>query len=117
MKSKTFYTMSTNLTKKDIVKYVQEHTALAQKDVRDVVQHTLDAIAAALKDGRDVELRNFGVFEHQIRKSRIGRNPNKPETDVIIPERRVIKFKMGKDMKAAISKMDTTSSKSQPLAA
>ena len=46
-------------------------------------------IMRALAEGRNVELRNFGVLEVQRRKSRIGRNPNKPETDVPIPERAV----------------------------
>ena len=48
----------------------------------------------------------IGVFEVQVRKSRIGRNPNKPETDVVIPKRAVIKFKAGKDLKAQLSVMD-----------
>jgi len=39
----------------------------------------------ALAAGRNVELRNFGVLEVQVRKARVGRNPNKPETEVIIP--------------------------------
>jgi hypothetical protein len=46
------------------------------------------------------------VFEVQIRKARIGRNPNKPETDVIIPTRAVVKFKSGKVLKAQIKQLD-----------
>ncbi len=42
----------------------------------------------------------------QIRKSRIGRNPNKPETDVVIPKRAVIKFKAGKELKAQLAELD-----------
>jgi nucleoid DNA-binding protein len=52
---------------------------------------------------------NFGTlvfFEVQIRKSRVGRNPNRPETDVVIPRRAVVKFKAGKEMKAGLSKLD-----------
>jgi len=67
---------------------------------------TLDVIARALAQGRNVELRNFGVFEVQVRKSRIGRNPNKPEKDVVIPKRAVIKFKSGKELKAELKKID-----------
>ena len=74
--------------------------------MRETVQLTLDAISRALSEGRNVELRNFGVFEVQIRKSRIGRNPNKPETDVVIPKRAVIKFKAGKELKAQLKEMD-----------
>ncbi len=94
--------MSGNLTKRDIVLSIYEKTGFPQKEVREVVQQTLDTIAAALAQGRNVELRNFGVFEVQKRKSRIGRNPNKPETDVIIPDRAVIKFKAGKELKAEL---------------
>ncbi len=98
--------MANNLTKRDIVLEIYNKTDFPQKEVRETVQLTLDAIAEALSRGKNVELRNFGVFEVQIRKSRIGRNPNKPETDVVIPTRAVVKFKAGKELKAALSDMD-----------
>ena len=98
--------MSNNLTKREIVQKIYESTDYNHKDVTDVVQKTLDTICGALTKGKNVELRNFGVFEVQIRKSRIGRNPNKPETDVVIPKRAVIKFKAGKELKAQLKKMD-----------
>lgn len=103
--------MSSNLTKRDIVLSIhsevkREYPEVSQKAIRDIVQSTLDEIADALSDGRNVELRNFGVFEVQVRKSRIGRNPNKPENDVIIPERAVIKFKAGKELKARLKDLD-----------
>lgn len=103
--------MSANLTKRDIVLSIHhevksEYPEVSQKAIREIVQRTLDEIADALSEGRNVELRNFGVFEVQIRKSRIGRNPNKPEKDVIIPERAVIKFKAGKELKANLRDLD-----------
>jgi nucleoid DNA-binding protein len=104
--------MASNLTKRDIVLSIYDKTGFPQKEVRDVVQLTLDTIADALARGRNVELRNFGVFEIQVRKSRIGRNPNKPETDVVIPVRAVIKFKAGKELKAELKDLDLESLKS-----
>jgi DNA-binding protein HU-beta/integration host factor subunit alpha len=103
--------MSANLTKRDIVLSIHnevkhDHADVSQKAIRDIVQKTLDEIADALAEGRNVELRNFGVFEVQVRKSRIGRNPNKPEKDVVIPERAVIKFKAGKELKALLKDLD-----------
>jgi nucleoid DNA-binding protein len=92
--------MSDNLTKRDIVLDIYQKTNYPQKEVKEVVQLTLDAIARALSSGQNVELRNFGVFEIQVRKARIGRNPNKPERDVVIPNRAVVKFKAGKELKA-----------------
>ena len=98
--------MAANLTKRDIVLDIYEKTGFPQKEVRETVQMTLDVIAKALAQGRNVELRNFGVFEVQVRKARIGRNPNKPEKDVVIPKRAVIKFKAGKELKGELKKLD-----------
>ena len=98
--------MASNLTKRDIVLDIYEKTDFPQKEIRDTVQLTLDAIAKALSEGRNVELRNFGVFEVQVRKSRIGRNPKSPEADVIIPKRAVVKFKAGKELKADLQELD-----------
>jgi nucleoid DNA-binding protein len=93
------------LTKRDLVVRISEETGLIQQQVLDVVQKTLDHIAEALAKGEKVELRNFGVFEVKIRKARIGRNPNAPATDVPIPERTVVKFKAGKEMRAEVLKV------------
>ena len=95
--------MPDNLTKRDIVLDIYQKTSYPQKEVKEVVQLTLDVIARALSSGQNVELRNFGVFQIQVRKARIGRNPHKPETDVIIPTRAVVKFKPGKELKAHLN--------------
>ena len=80
-------------------------TGLVQQQVLDVVQKTLDYIAESLAKGKKVELRNFGVFEVKVRKARVGRNPNAPERDVPIPERAVVKFKPGKEMRDEVLKL------------
>ncbi len=95
-----------NLTKRDIIIQIYEKTNFPQKQVRDTVLMTLDILRDAIARGRDVELRNFGVFEVQLRKARVGRNPNKPEIDVQIPERAVVKFKTGKELKTLMKKVD-----------
>ena len=94
-----------SLTKRDLVVRISEETGLIQTQVFDVVQKTLDYISEALAKGDKVELRNFGVFEVKIRKARVGRNPNKPEADVPIPARSMVKFKMGKEMRAEVLKL------------
>lgn len=98
--------MSSNLTKRDIIVQIYEKNNFPQKQVRDTVIETLDIIADALAHGRNVELRNFGVFEVQKRKARVGRNPNQPQTDVKIPERAVVKFKAGKELKEKLKEID-----------
>ena len=91
-----------NLTKRDLVVRISNETNLVQQDVLKVIQLTLDHVKESLLKGNAVQLRNFGVFEIKIRKARVGRNPNKPETDVPIPARAVVKFKAGKEVKAEL---------------
>jgi nucleoid DNA-binding protein len=95
-----------NLTKREIVLEIYRKSGFPQKQIVDTVQQTLDIIQKALADGRNVELRNFGVLEVQVRKQRIGRNPNKPEAEVVIPQRAVVKFKSGKILKQQLKKLD-----------
>ena len=99
----------TNLTKREIVLEIYRKSGFPQKQIVDTVQQTLDIIQRALADGRNVELRNFGVLEVQVRKQRVGRNPNKPTDTVVIPERAVVKFKSGKILKQQLKKIDLKS--------
>ena len=92
------------MTKRDIVIRISEETGQVQQKVLEVVQRTLDLICEAVAARETVELRNFGVFEVKVRKARIGRNPNQPEKNVAIPQRAVVKFKPGKEMREAVLK-------------
>src|SRR5437588_3265053 len=93
------------MTKRDLVIRISEETGLIQNQVLGIVQKILDYIAEAVAQGRKVELRNFGVFEVKVRKARVGRNPNNPGTDVPIPQRAVVKFKPGKEMRESVLKL------------
>lgn len=90
------------LTKHDVVMKLNAETSLTQPDASKALQIVLDTITQSLASGGHVEFRDFGVFEVVTRKSRIGRNPNKPEDTVEIPQRKVVKFKPSKKMKAFI---------------
>lgn len=93
------------MTKRDLVVNISEETGIVQQQVLQVVQRTLDHISNAVAKGATVELRNFGVFEVKVRKARVGRNPNRPDLDVPIPRRAVVKFKPGKEMREAVLKL------------
>lgn len=94
------------MTKRDLVVKIAKETGYIQNDVAEVVQKTLDYIAQDLIEGNTIELRNFGVFEIKVRKSRKGRNPNQPKHEVVIPERAVVKFRAGKELKEAVEKLE-----------
>jgi nucleoid DNA-binding protein len=91
------------MTKRDLVVRIAEETGLVQQDVYEVIQKSLDYIMESLAKEENVEFRNFGVFEVQERKARVGRNPNRPDQVVTIPPRKVVKFKAGKIMKQLVS--------------
>ena len=93
------------LTKRGLVLRICEDTDLVQQHVFDIVQRTFDHIIKALANGEKVELRNFGIFEVRVRKARLGRNPSAPGTEVPIPERCVVRFKAGKEMRLRVSKI------------
>jgi nucleoid DNA-binding protein len=98
------------MTKRDLVVRITEELEekgikIPQQQVLEIIQKTLDYISEALARGDKVELRNFGVFEVKVRKARIGRNPNAPETDVPIPQRSVVKFKPGKEMRETVLRL------------
>jgi nucleoid DNA-binding protein len=93
------------LTKRNLVLRICEDTGLVQQHVFDIVQRTFDHIIKALAKGEKVELRNFGIFEVRLRKARLGRNPSAPEIKVPIPERSVVRFKAGKEMRVAVRKL------------
>ena len=86
------------MRKRDIVLKISQETGVKQVIVKDVVQRTFDTILAALNDGQRIELRNFGVFQVKKRKKRIGRNPKTGQV-VPVPERLVVVFKPGLEMK------------------
>jgi len=91
-----------NLTKRHLVVRISKETGLAQRIVSEIIDLTLCYIIDTLARGRTVEFRNFGIFEVKTRQARVGRNPRRPECEVPIPSRTVVKFKAGKHTKAKV---------------
>lgn len=89
-----------NLTKRNLAIQIAEQTGLTQMQVLDVIQKTFDGIVEALRNGQSLEFRRFGVFDVKVRKTRIGRNPHKPEQNITIPAHRIVRFRPGKEMRA-----------------
>lgn len=92
------------MTKRELTMRISKETGIIQEDVFTIIQKTLDHITDALVRGETIEFRDFGVFAVTIRKSRIGRNPNRPQDTVVIPERKTVRFKPGKQMKELVRK-------------
>jgi len=78
---------------------------ITSQAVFDVVQASIDCLNEAIVAGKHVEFRDFGVFEAITRKSRMGRNPNKPGVAVVIPPRRTVKFRPSRKILADLAKV------------
>ena len=91
----------------DVYRRLRKDSALRRigsQTVLDVVQASIDSLHDAIVAGKHIEFRDFGVFETITRKSRFGRNPNKPGTTVVIPPRRTVKFRPSRKLLAELAK-------------
>ncbi|MEL7237829.1 MAG: HU family DNA-binding protein, partial [Planctomycetota bacterium] len=94
--------MST-ITKKELIDRIADATDQRRVLIKQVVQMFLDEVIDELAQGNRLEFRDFGVFETKMRKARRAQNPRKREA-VWVPERRTVKFKVGRLMKEKIEK-------------
>ena len=76
-----------------------------KKDLDKVVSVVLNEVKQALKRGDRVELRGFGIFSTNTQKARISRNPKTGEK-VNTPEKKIIHFKMAKEMFKKLNNYD-----------
>ena len=95
------------ITKKDLIDRIAEQQDQRRTFVKRVVQQFLDEIVEELGRENRLEFRDFGVFETVLRKSRPARNPKTSEP-VTVPEKRAVRFKVGRLMKEAIEKESPT---------
>jgi nucleoid DNA-binding protein len=89
--------MST-VTKKELIDRIAESTQAKRVTVKRIVQAFLDEITSELCKNNRLEFRDFGVFETRTRAARIAQNPKTLER-VEVPEKRTVKFKMGRQMR------------------
>lgn len=89
------------VTKRDLVQRIADSTGQTKVLVRDVIQRFLDEVSGELVRGNRLEFRKFGVFEVRIRPGRIAQNPKTLEK-VTVPEKRVVKFKVGNVLKKRV---------------
>ena len=92
------------VTKKELIDRIAVRTGLKRVHVKRVVQQFLDSVVNELGKGNRLEFRDFGVFETKLRKARKAQNPKTLEP-VAVPEKRTVKFKVGRLMKQKLGDM------------
>jgi nucleoid DNA-binding protein len=91
------------VTKRALINDLSNQTGLRQQDVATLVEAFIDLMAQRLSEGHDVTFRTFGTFEIRVAKAKIGRNPNNPRAEVQIPDRCVVRFKPGRELKNSVA--------------
>src|ERR1700755_225113 len=92
------------ITKKELIDRIAESSGQRRVQVKKVVQQFLDEIVNELGKGNRLEFRDFGVFETKLRKARKAQNPKTLEP-VAVPEKRTVKFKVGRLMKQRLAEI------------
>ena len=92
------------ITKKELIDRIADGTGHRRVQVKKVVQQFLDEVVNELGKGNRLEFRDFGVFETKLRKARKAQNPKTLEP-VAVPEKRTVKFKVGRLMKQKLGEM------------
>jgi integration host factor subunit beta len=107
--------MST-ITKKELIDRIAEESDQKRVLIKKIVQMFLDEIVDELGKGNRLEFRDFGVFETKLRRARRAQNPRtlKP---VNVPEKRTVKFKIGRLMKARLDESDNAQPPAAPPSA
>ena len=86
------------IVKSKILKQLkQSFPNISLKDLAKLSDIILNEIKKALRRGENVELRNWGTMKVKIQKSSLRRNP-KTNEKVAVPEKKVISWKMSKEL-------------------
>ena len=92
------------MNKSDLISTMAQSAGLSKPDARKALEAFVDSVFDTLKTGDKVTMIGFGTFSTTVRPARKGRNPRNPSEVIDIPERRVVKFTPGGELKKAVLK-------------
>jgi integration host factor subunit beta len=90
------------ISKKDLVDRIAETHHVQRANAKKIIQAFLDEMIAELAKGNRLEFRDFGIFDVRTRQAREAQNPKTLEK-LHAPEKRSVKFKMGRVMKQKLN--------------
>ena len=90
------------LTKYYIAEQLQSYLKFSKKEALQTVESLIELIKATLESGDYVLISGFGKFCVKEKRQRRGRNPA-TEEDMILPARRVVRFKCSGKLREQIN--------------
>ncbi|MCG6553186.1 MAG: integration host factor subunit beta [Candidatus Magnetominusculus sp. LBB02] len=92
------------MTRSELIELVMQRTpGLTRVQTEIIVEAFFQSIIDALNRGEKIEVRGFGNFKLKQRSPRKARNPKTGEI-VEVPAKKVLHFKMGKELRELINK-------------
>ena len=89
------------MTKADLVVFMSKEAKNSKASAEKSLNAFQTGVTKALKKGEKLTLTGFGTFSVIKRGKRKGRNPQSGK-EIMIPAKRVVKFKAGKALRDAI---------------
>ncbi len=89
------------MNKAELIESIANSADLSKASAGRILAAAIESITKALKKGDTVTLVGFGTFSVRNRAARKGRNPRTGE-EIQIKASKVLRFKAGKKIKAAI---------------
>ena len=90
------------MNKAQLIDAMAEKAGLSKADAKKALDAFIGATTESLKGGDRVALIGFGSFSVSERSARTGRNPQTGK-EIMIPAKKVVKFKAGAELADAVS--------------
>ena len=86
------------MNKSELISAIAANAGITKADAKKALDGFINVTTNELKNGNKISILGFGTFDITERKARTGINPLTKEK-IQIPEKKVIKFKPGSDLK------------------
>lgn len=92
------------MTKQEFISLYQEKMEIStKKEAERLINGFFSTLEEILVNGDDLSIIGFGKFETTTKAARVCRNPKTGE-EVKVPEKKVVKFKVGKGLAEKVAK-------------
>jgi nucleoid DNA-binding protein len=88
------------VTKKELITEISDKTGIKHADVALMLESFMEVAVNHLAAGDEITLRTFGTFDLRVAKGKLGRNPKLPRSEVMIPDRCVVRFRPSRELRS-----------------
>ena len=90
------------MNKNELIDGIYKNSSLTKRESREALSVIANIIKDSLSKGDEVKITGFGKFSVKLRDEKVAINPQTKEK-IVLPAKRVASFKVGKELKEAVS--------------